>query len=256
MLEVGWTEILVIAIVLIIVVGPKDLPQMLRTFGRMVSKLRGMAGEFRQQFDEALREADLDDVRKTIGDAQKLNPMNAIREAVNPLRQMGDEIKSDLQKSTNTAPPSIDAEKPADESTPTGGAAPGSAPAAGPVPAAPAVPVPPVQAAPVPPVQAAPVSPVQAAPIEPARPAASAAASPAADASAVKPKTGSKAAAGKTAVAKPAVRKTAAAKTPKAASSPKAEPAEKAPVKTRTAKKATAEPVAAATTRKPKKDKA
>lgn len=251
MLEVGWTEILVIAIVLIIVVGPKDLPQMLRTFGRMVSKLRGMAGEFRQQFDEALREADLDDVRKTIGDAQKLNPMNAIRDAVNPLRQMGDEIKSDLQKSTSTTPPTIDAEKPADESTPTSEAVSGSAPVAGPVPAAPAVSAPPVQAAPVPPVQAAPVSPVQAAPIEPARPAVP----PAADASAVKPKTGSKAATGKTAVAKPAVRKTAAAKTPKAASSPEAEMAKPLPAKTRTAKKAAAEP-AATTTRKPKKDKA
>ena len=101
MLDVGWTEILVIAIVLIIVVGPKDLPQMLRTFGRMVSKMRGMASDFRQQFDEALREADLDDVRKTIGEAQKLNPLNTIRDAVNPLRQMGDEIKSDLQKATS-----------------------------------------------------------------------------------------------------------------------------------------------------------
>ncbi len=102
MLDVGWTEILVIAIVLIIVVGPKDLPQMLRTFGRMVSKMRGMAGDFRQQFDEALREADLDDLRKTIGEAQKLNPLNTIRDAVNPLRQMGDEIKSDLRKATSS----------------------------------------------------------------------------------------------------------------------------------------------------------
>lgn len=110
MLDVGWTEILVIAIVLIIVVGPKDLPQMLRTFGRMVAKMRGMAGDFRQQFDEALREADLDDVRKTIGEAQKLNPLNTIRDAVNPLRQMGDEIKADLHKSTSfiaTPTPSV-----------------------------------------------------------------------------------------------------------------------------------------------------
>src|SRR5690606_2145623 len=90
----------VIAIVLIVVVGPKDLPQMLRTFGRMVTKMRGMAGEFRQQFDEALREADLDDVRKTISDAQKLNPLNTIRDAVNPLRQAGNEIKADLDKAT------------------------------------------------------------------------------------------------------------------------------------------------------------
>ncbi|QRM55367.1 Sec-independent protein translocase protein TatB [Sinorhizobium sp. BG8] len=104
MLEVGWSEILVIAIVLIIVVGPKDLPPMLRAFGRMTTKMRGMASDFRSQFDEALREADLDDVRKTIGDAQKLNPMNTIRDAVNPLKQMGSEIQSDLRKAASTTP--------------------------------------------------------------------------------------------------------------------------------------------------------
>ena len=53
MFEVGWTEMLVIAIVLIVVVGPKDLPRMLRTFGKTTAKLRAMAGDFRKQFDEA-----------------------------------------------------------------------------------------------------------------------------------------------------------------------------------------------------------
>lgn len=114
MLDVGWTEILVIAIILIIVVGPKDLPQMLRTFGRMMSKMRGMASDFRQQFDEALREADLEDVKKTIGEAQKLNPLNTIREAVNPLRQMGDEIKADLQKTTSSVTSAVPATTPAE----------------------------------------------------------------------------------------------------------------------------------------------
>lgn len=117
MLDVGWTEILVIAIVLIIVVGPKDLPQMLRTFGRMMSKMRGMASDFRQQFDEALREADLEDVKKTIGEAQKLNPLNTIRDAVNPLRQMGDEIKADLQKSTSSVSSATPAAVPAESVT-------------------------------------------------------------------------------------------------------------------------------------------
>ena len=137
MLDVGWTEILVIAIVLIIVVGPKDLPQMLRTFGRMVSKMRGMASDFRQQFDEALREADLEDVKKTIGEAQKLNPLNTIREAVNPLRQMGDEIKSDLQKATSLAP------------TPTSDATPAESVSSAPVEAVKPVSAEPVAAAPL-----------------------------------------------------------------------------------------------------------
>jgi sec-independent protein translocase protein TatB len=105
MFDIGWTELLVIAVVLIVVVGPKDLPPMLRAFGKMTSRARKVAGEFRAQFDEALREAELDDVRRTISDAQKLNPVNSLREAMNPLRQMGNEIKADLQNATRVDTP-------------------------------------------------------------------------------------------------------------------------------------------------------
>ncbi|WP_064696013.1 Sec-independent protein translocase protein TatB [Rhizobium aegyptiacum] len=100
MFDIGWTELLVIAVVLIVVVGPKDLPPMLRAFGKMTQRARKVAGDFRAQFDEALREAELDDVRQTISDAQRLNPVNSLREAMNPLREMGNEIKADLQKTT------------------------------------------------------------------------------------------------------------------------------------------------------------
>ncbi len=105
MLDIGWTELLVIAIVLIVVVGPKDLPPMLRAFGKMTSNLRKMASDFRTQFDEALREADMDDVRQTLSDAKSLNPANALRDAINPLRQMGQEIRDDLQKATAVPKP-------------------------------------------------------------------------------------------------------------------------------------------------------
>ena len=105
MFDIGWTELLVIAVVLIVVVGPKDLPPMLRAFGKMTQRARKVAGDFRAQFDEALREAELDDVRQTISDTQKLNPVNSLREAMNPLRQMGNEIKADLQNSTKVDNP-------------------------------------------------------------------------------------------------------------------------------------------------------
>jgi len=105
MLDIGWTELLVIAIVLIVVVGPKDLPPMLRAFGKMTKRLRVMAGEFRQQFDEALREAELDDVRQSLTDAQKLNPINSLKDALNPLRQMGNDIRSDIQNAAKPAEP-------------------------------------------------------------------------------------------------------------------------------------------------------
>lgn len=100
MLDIGWTELLVIAVILIVVVGPKDLPPMIRAFGKMTKRLRQTAGEFRAQFDEALREAELDDLKNSVNDLRSLNPANSIRETLNPLRQMGQEIKSDLERST------------------------------------------------------------------------------------------------------------------------------------------------------------
>ena len=106
MLDIGWTELLVIAVILIVVVGPKDLPPMIRAFGKMTKRLRQTAGEFRAQFDEALREAELDDLKKSVDDVRSLNPATSIREALNPLRQMGQEIKSDLERSTRFEPKS------------------------------------------------------------------------------------------------------------------------------------------------------
>ena len=103
MLEVGYSEILVIAIVLIVVVGPKDLPKMLRAFGRMMTKFRTVSGDFRRQFDDALREAELDEVRKTISDVRNLDPRNQIREALNPLRQATSSLRSDVENAIKPA---------------------------------------------------------------------------------------------------------------------------------------------------------
>jgi sec-independent protein translocase protein TatB len=135
MLEVGWSEILVIALILIIVVGPKDLPGMLRTFGRMATRVRGMANEFRSQFDEALREAELDDVRKGLSEVNKLNPTNSLRDAINPIRKLGEDIKSDLRKATELKDePASSSDTPATgEDEQQGDAAPASNPVLEPV---------------------------------------------------------------------------------------------------------------------------
>jgi sec-independent protein translocase protein TatB len=96
MFDVGWSEMLVIAVVLIVVVGPKDLPRMLRQFGRTTSKLRAMAGDFRRQFDEALKEAELDDVSDAIGSVRKINPMNEIRKHLAPIEDVGQQVRAGL----------------------------------------------------------------------------------------------------------------------------------------------------------------
>ena len=94
MFEVGWTEMLVIAIVMIVVVGPKDLPNMLRTFGRTTAKLRAMASDFQKQFNDALKEAELDDVKKSVDSLRSLNPAAEIRKQLNPFEQAAADVRS------------------------------------------------------------------------------------------------------------------------------------------------------------------
>ena len=62
MFEIGWSELLLIGIVALIAIGPKELPTVLRTLGQWMSKLRRMASEFQNQFQEAMREAEMADL--------------------------------------------------------------------------------------------------------------------------------------------------------------------------------------------------
>ncbi len=66
MFDIGWTELMVIAVVAIVVIGPKDLPRVMRMVGQWTGKLKRMGREFQGQFNEALREAELEDVRKDV----------------------------------------------------------------------------------------------------------------------------------------------------------------------------------------------
>lgn len=97
MFDVGWSEMLVIAVVMIVVVGPKDLPRMLRTFGKFTAKARSMAGDFQRQFNEAMREAELDEVRKSVEDLRSLNPANEIRKQFDPLTKAAAEVRSGVE---------------------------------------------------------------------------------------------------------------------------------------------------------------
>src|SRR4051794_28951489 len=72
---IGYTEILVIAVVAIIVIGPKDLPKVLRAFGRTMAKVRGMAREFQGHLDAAMRESGLDEVKREVQSIKSMNPV-------------------------------------------------------------------------------------------------------------------------------------------------------------------------------------
>jgi len=83
MFDIGWTELLVIAVVAILVVGPKDLPGMLRTFGQTIGRLKRMASDFQGQFNDALREAEkqaeIDDVKQSLKDVKENNPLADVK---------------------------------------------------------------------------------------------------------------------------------------------------------------------------------
>ena len=66
MFDIGWSEILVIIVVAIVVVGPKELPRLMGTFGRYAGKLRRAAAEFQRQFDEAMRDTEMAEVKKAM----------------------------------------------------------------------------------------------------------------------------------------------------------------------------------------------
>jgi len=89
---IGYTELVVIALVAIIVIGPKDLPRVLRGLGRTMNKMRGMAREFQGHMDAAMKEAGLDEVKR---DLQSLkNPISEVKNTVtSELNKQDDSFK-------------------------------------------------------------------------------------------------------------------------------------------------------------------
>ena len=117
MFEIGWTEILLIALVAIVVIGPKDLPRAMRIVGQWTGRMRRMAGEFQRQFNQALKEAELEDVRKDIEAIAKGDPFEGVKD---DMKKLDAGLRADLNKpmgplaglSSTPAPPSPPATQP------------------------------------------------------------------------------------------------------------------------------------------------
>jgi sec-independent protein translocase protein TatB len=92
MFDIGWSEFAVIAVVALIAIGPKELPGVLRMVGQWVGKARKMAGEFQGQFQEAMREAEMADLKKSFDE---------VKEAASGFT--GGNIMTSLQKDVSSA---------------------------------------------------------------------------------------------------------------------------------------------------------
>jgi sec-independent protein translocase protein TatB len=103
MFDIGWSEIAVIAVVALIAIGPKELPGVLRMVGQWIGKARRMASEFQGQFNEAMREAEMADLKKSFDE---------VREAAAGFK--GGSLMTSLQKDVTSALRIDDPEKPMD----------------------------------------------------------------------------------------------------------------------------------------------
>jgi sec-independent protein translocase protein TatB len=109
MFDIGWSELVVIAVVALIAIGPKELPGVLRMIGQWMGKARRMASDFQGQFNEAMREAEMADIKKTFDDAagmaKDLSPTNLLSNlAGDSVRQAEDALKIDQPPMTPTTP--------------------------------------------------------------------------------------------------------------------------------------------------------
>lgn len=93
MFDIGWSELAVIFVVALVVLGPKELPGAMRTFTHFMKTLRGYANEFRKGMDQIVKDADLQDAKKAMTAVRSTNPSKAIEKLVDPTGEITKEIK-------------------------------------------------------------------------------------------------------------------------------------------------------------------
>ena len=173
MLDLAWSEIALIAVVALVVIGPKDLPEAVRGVARGVQKLRRMAGEFRSQADELVREANLDELRQQVHDIRNFNVRDEFEKTVDKDGSLRRSFDDPLRDTYTPPPPPPPAYTPPASAMEGAGAPAGAADSAAPafIPpsdaasAAPSAPAPAAETptAAAPPAEAQPVEPVRAA---------------------------------------------------------------------------------------------
>jgi len=142
MFGIDSPELLVIAIVTLVVIGPNELPALLRTWGKWMAQMRAMASEFRGHVDEMVRQSELDEVKKQLEsapglDLQALDPTKEIKQALQEGMSEGEKALADAKSSIDNplaepeSAPQIGAEAPqATAEAPLSAAQPAAEPAA------------------------------------------------------------------------------------------------------------------------------
>ena len=104
MFDIGWQELFIVAVLVIVVVGPKDLPRVLRTIMGLVRKGRMMARDFQNGIDDVVREADMEDMRKQLTDVGDNDIASTIEETLDPDGEIAKDLNmTDVTEELNKA---------------------------------------------------------------------------------------------------------------------------------------------------------
>ncbi|WP_299442880.1 Sec-independent protein translocase protein TatB [uncultured Rhodospira sp.] len=103
MFDFGWTELAVIGVVALLIIGPKDLPKVLRTMGQWSRRLRSLAREFQGHVDDVIREAELEDVRDGVNKVRRTNVGQSLNKLVDPDGRVAREL-DDVERSARARP--------------------------------------------------------------------------------------------------------------------------------------------------------
>ena len=93
LLDFGWSELMLIGVVALIVIGPKDLPKALRVAGFWVRKARTLSREFQSSVEQMVREAELDEMRQELKKATEIDLEKEFRQAVDPTGSLAESLK-------------------------------------------------------------------------------------------------------------------------------------------------------------------
>jgi sec-independent protein translocase protein TatB len=125
MFDISWGELLLIGVVALVVIGPKELPTVLRTLGQWMAKLRRMATEFQNQFHEAMREAEVADLKKQVEDMTSQAQSYANFDPVGDVRRELESTQQQIEQAMTATPP---AATPSSSDTPSSPTTPAIAP--------------------------------------------------------------------------------------------------------------------------------
>jgi len=94
MFDIAWSELLLIAVLALIFIGPKELPHVMKSLGKLMSKLRQSADEFRRQFEDSIRDTGYEDINKKIQDLRQLHPANQLRASIDRALNPSEPVRS------------------------------------------------------------------------------------------------------------------------------------------------------------------